>query len=129
MKSKGTRTERELFHLFWNNGWACTRAAGSGSTTQPSPDLIAGNQTKTIAIECKAIKGKYRQLNKEEIDQLILFSKTFGAEPWLAVRFNREAWHFLNALELPLNKNGNYSITLDLAKERGVKSDKFMGSK
>ena len=37
MKSKGTRAERELLHLFWENEWACMRSAGSGSTTQNSP--------------------------------------------------------------------------------------------
>ena len=35
MKSKGTRTERELLHMFHEAGFGGIRAAGSGSTTLP----------------------------------------------------------------------------------------------
>lgn len=125
MKKKGTRAERELLHLFWNKNWACSRVAGSGSTTLPSPDLIAGNLTRKLAIECKSIRGTYKQLDKSEISQLLEFSTRFNSEAWLAIRFDKIGWYFLDVKTLPLNKNGNYSITLNLAKERGVKFEEF----
>ena len=128
MKKKGTRAERELLHLFWENNWVCSRIAGSGSTSFPSPDLIAGNPLRTLAIECKSIKGTYKQLNKEKIDELLSFANKFGSEAWLAIRFDNIGWYFLDINKLPLNKNGNYSITLDLAKERGVKIEELIQS-
>ena len=129
MKSKGTRAERELHHLLWSSGkWASLMAAGSGSTTLPCPDLIAGNKLKTVAIECKSIKGKSKYLSKEEVQQLIIFSDTFGSEPWLAIRFDNMGWYFLNPKTMPLTKKGNYNITLSLAKERGVKIEEFISS-
>ena len=33
-KAKGGRTERELFHILWDNGFSVVRSAGSGSTTK-----------------------------------------------------------------------------------------------
>ena len=127
MKKKGTRAERELQHMFWNSGkWAASRMAGSGSTPLPSPDLIVGNSLRKLAIECKSIKGTYKQLDKSDINQLLEFSNKFNSEAWLAIRFDNIGWYFLDAKTIPLNKNGNYSITLQLAKERGVKFEEFM---
>ena len=42
-KSKGSKAERDLIHMFWAKGFGAMRAAGSGSTQHPSPDVIAGN--------------------------------------------------------------------------------------
>ena len=60
MKSKGTRGERELFHLFWNNQWGCIRTAGSGSTPLPAPDLLASKKNRYLAIECKVLKNNIK---------------------------------------------------------------------
>ena len=56
-KKKGSRTERELFYLFYESSWMPIRVAGSGSTPIPAPDLLVGNGKRVLAIECKAIKG------------------------------------------------------------------------
>jgi len=120
MKSKGTRAERELLHLFWKNNWACMRSAGSGSTTMPSPDLIAGDKKTLLAIECKSSKGESRNLQKEEINQLITFSDIINATPILAMRFDNEGWYFLKAKDLPKNKNENYTVSLKTSKEKGI---------
>ena len=42
MKRKGTRVERELFHMLHDKSFHCVRAAGSGSTPLPNPDILAG---------------------------------------------------------------------------------------
>ncbi|MBU1245824.1 MAG: Holliday junction resolvase Hjc [Nanoarchaeota archaeon] len=128
MKSKGTRAERELFHMLWETGiWACCRSAGSGSTPLPNPDLIASNGSKILAIECKAIKNTSKHFNKSEIDQLIEFSTKFGAEPWLAIKFDNQGWNFLRPEELKKTKTGNYSVNLALAKQTGKKFDELIG--
>jgi len=126
MKSKGTRAERELLHLFWENNWAAMRAAGSGSTSRPSPDLLASKNNKTLAIECKSIKNKSHHFNKEEIEQLILFSEIFGAKPIIGMRFDKKGWFFLNAETIPTNKNGNYTVSFNLSKETGQSFEELL---
>jgi Holliday junction resolvase len=118
-KSKGINAERELIHLFWKNGWAAIRIAGSGSMRYPSPDIIASNKRRRLAIECKATKSKYQYLSEEDVQQIKDFSAIFGAEPWFGVRFNNENWMFLPTENL--NKTGkNYVISCEDAKIKGV---------
>ncbi|MEK6936464.1 MAG: Holliday junction resolvase Hjc [Nanoarchaeota archaeon] len=116
---KGNRTERELFHMFWDNGLACTRTAGSGSTTVPAPDLLVGSKNKKFAIECKSGKDK-RYLTKKEVDELKEFSEKFGAEAWIAARFNNVDWLFLRPEDLGVSRGENYFVSIDLAKKRGI---------
>lgn len=100
-KKKGTKTERELIELFWNTGtWGALRAPGSGSARHPSPDIIASNQKRVLAIECKASKSEYKYIEKEEVDQLRVFSEVFGAESWIGARFNNKDWLFVRPEEL-----------------------------
>ena len=93
-KRKGSKAERELLELFWKQGWAAIRAAGSGSMHFPSPDLLVGNKIRVLAIEAKFTKENNKYFPKKEIKQLINFASYFGAEPWLAIRFIRQDWVF-----------------------------------
>jgi|TARA_Y100000310_G_scaffold339100_1_gene430722 Holliday junction resolvase len=125
-KRKGTLYERELFHLFWKNNWAAVRSAGSGSTPLPAPDILAGNRDKLLAIECKAIKNKSHHFNKKEIDELKLFSNIFGATAIIGMRFNGKGWYFLDVNSLIPNKNGNFTISLNLSEKTGIRFDKLI---
>jgi holliday junction resolvase Hjr len=118
-KSKGINAERELIRLFWDNGWAAIRVAGSGSMRHPSSDILASNTIRRLAIECKASKDTSKYLGKDEILQLKTFSQLFGAEPWIAVRFDRADWLFLT-LEDIKDTGQNFCITLDSAKKKGL---------
>ena len=69
-KSKGTKAERELLHLFWAKEWATIRSAGSGSMKYPGPDLIASNKARVLAIECKSTKKNKQYLEEYDIKQL-----------------------------------------------------------
>jgi len=69
-KAKGTNAERDLIHLFWKNGWAAMRTAGSGSMKYPLPDVLAGNSVRKIAVECKVTSGSRQYLTKKEISEL-----------------------------------------------------------
>ena len=125
LKTKGTVAERDLLHKFWENGWACIRVAGSGNMGFPSPDLLAGNGVKSIAIECKAFKNSHKYLEAEEINQSKLFGEKFGAEPWLAIKFNRQPWYLLKLTDL--NKTEKcWSISLTLAEQKGLKFEQFL---
>ena len=118
-KSKGISAERELLHKFWSVGWACLRAAGSGSMRHPCVDLIAGNKLRKLAIECKTSKNKIKYIPKEEIEQLKIFSALFGAEPWIAIKFDRREW-FLVSIEDLRSSRLNFVIDLDIVKSRGL---------
>lgn len=110
-KAKGSNAERELIHLLWEHGFAAIRVAGSGSMKHASPDVLAGKDGRVIAFECKSITDGIRYIPKEEIDQLLEFSRRFGAESYIAVRFNRKEWHFLLTEEI------GKKATLKLSKE------------
>ena len=125
-KSKGSKAERELIHLFWANGFAAMRAAGSGSTTFPSPDIIVGNRARKFAIECKSTASKKQYLEREQIEELKKYCEIFGAEPWVAVRFDKtskkldQGWFFLTLEDLRETEGNNYVITAEMAQARGL---------
>ena len=119
VKSKGINAERELIHLFWSNKWTAVRVAGSGSNRYPSPDILASNAVRRLAIEAKITKDKYKHFSADEIFQLKEFSCKFGAEPWIAIKFNRNSWFFLDLDSLTAT-GSNFSISLELAKNKGV---------
>jgi len=126
-KSKGINAERELIHLFWKNGWASIRIAGSGSSRYPCPDVLAGNGSRRIAIECKASKDSVKYLTAKEVDELQQFSKIFGAEPWIGMRFDDMKWYFLSLEDL--KKSGNsFSASVELVKRKGLQFEELIGN-
>ena len=126
-KVKGSRLERELFHMFWNQkGWAGLRVAGSGSTTLPASDLLAGNGSRILAIECKSGKGR-RDIKKKQVEELKTFSKLFGAEAWVGVRFDNMPWYFLQLGDLGKSKGKNYFVNPDLVIKKGIMFEELIG--
>ena len=103
-KEKGSKAERELVTMFWNAGWAAIRVAGSGLTKKPNPDVIAGNGIRRIAVECKTTKQIRKYLTREDVNQLIEFSRKFGAEPWFGIRINNMKWYFIGVEGQALSK-------------------------
>lgn len=124
-KKKGTRAERELLHLFWDNGFAVTRTAGSGSITIPSCDLLAGKNGKTLAVECKFIKNSI-YIKEERINELREFSEKFGAEPWFGIKVMNKGWFFLPLEKIGKGKGNNYVISYDIAKNKGINFDNLI---
>ncbi len=125
-KAKGTRGERELIKIFNESGWSAIRAAGSGSSRYPSPDILAGNAIRRLAIECKVTKDQKKYLEEEEIEQLRTFAQRFGAESWLGVRFAGEEWYFLMLEDLEKTANC-WAVSVELAKRRGLTAEELMG--
>ncbi|MBS3133449.1 Holliday junction resolvase [Candidatus Woesearchaeota archaeon] len=124
-KSKGINAERELIHAFWEKGWASIRVAGSGSSRYPSPDVLAGNGRRRIAIECKASGNIVKYLTAKEVSELQMFAKIFGAEPWIGMRFDDMKWHFLSPEDL--NKSGSsFSASIQLVKKKGLIFDELI---
>lgn len=117
--AKGANAERELIEMFWNNGYAAMRAAGSGVSRFPSVDVIAGNGQKIFAIESKAIKSGYVYLERDEIVKLLTFAQKFGARAYVAVRFGKNDWSFLPAGKIQTTEGGKFKVTRKTADENG----------
>jgi holliday junction resolvase Hjr len=127
-KSKGLNAERDLIHKFWGTGkWAAIRVAGSGSSRYPSPDILAGNNIRKLAIECKASREKVRYLTKEEIQDLKKFSEIFGAEAWIGIKFDREEWFFVVLEDLKETEN-NFMIDYNIVKNKGLLFEELISS-
>ena len=119
LKSKGINAERELIHKFWGVGWSAVRVAGSGSMRYPSSDILAANRIRRLAIECKTTKDQKKYFEKKEIEDLKKFADTFGAEPWLAVKFKGNDWYFVTLEDLTETKGG-FLIDSENAKNKGL---------
>ena len=118
-KSRGISAERELIHLFWDAGYAAVRVAGSGSTKYPSPDVLASNQHRTFAIEAKLTTEQKKYFPHKEIQELKTFATYFNAEPWIAIKFYREPWLFLNPEDLEQSEK-HYGVNKEQVKRRGL---------
>lgn len=127
-KSKGINAERDLIHKFWDTKeWGAVRVAGSGSTKYPSPDILASNSVRKIAIEAKITKERYKHFTSKEIIELKEFSRLFSAEPWIAVKFKGNDWFFLKIDDLTKTSQ-NYSVSVDIAKEKGLNFDNLIAN-
>jgi holliday junction resolvase Hjr len=124
-KIKGSNAERELVHAFWAAGWSAVRVAGSGSSKYPSPDILAGNALRRLAIECKASGEGRKYLTQKEVAELKQFATLFGAEPWIGMRFNDMKWLFLALDDLQISK-GSFSVSIELAKNKGLSMDELL---
>lgn len=121
-KSRGTNAERDLIHKFWENGWAAMRAAGSGSSQYPNPDVIASNNLRKLAIEAKLTTEEKKYFTKKEITELQYFSEKFGAESWVAIKFLNIPWVFLTLEDLE-SSGKNWVVTKEIADRRGLSFD------
>ena len=124
-KSKGSKAERELLHMFWAKNWACLRSAGSGSMRYPGPDLLVGNLVKRMAVECKTTRKLKLYLSDYDVNQLREFSKVFDARPWFAVRFLRTQWFFIALEDLEKTPKG-YTIGIEQAKLKGLSFEELI---
>jgi Holliday junction resolvase len=125
-KKKGINAERELVHMFWGKEWSCVRVAGSGSSSYPSPDILAGNVSRRLAIECKVTRGSKQYLARKEVSELKEFSSLFGAEPWIGVKFNNLNWFFLTLEDLQKTEGENYVVSIPIAKRKGLLFDELI---
>ncbi|MBU1201264.1 MAG: Holliday junction resolvase [Nanoarchaeota archaeon] len=118
-KSKGSAAERDLIHKFWAVGWAAVRVAGSGSTQFPSPDILVGSINRKLALEVKATKDKKKYFPKEEISALEFFAGKFGAEAWIAIKFDREKFYFIKTTDLEETPS-SFVTSIDLCRSKGL---------
>ncbi len=119
--AKGDRRERELVNKLDEAGFAVMRAPASGSATERElPDVLAGNGEDFYAIEAKSSAGDPIYLDGEEVYALVYFSRSFGANPRVGVRFDREDWYFFHPDDLYQTDGGNYRVKKETALADGV---------
>lgn len=104
--------------MFCENSWRAARVAGSGIADESPCDLIAGKQRKKYCIEVKSCKKKKKYLDKNQIEDFLIFSQIFGLKPIIALRFNREGWFFINPKNLEKTKK-ELAVDLELARKKG----------
>jgi len=127
-KAKGSNAERELVRMFWDAGWAAIRVAGSGSAKFPNPDVLAGNCKRHVAVECKTVHSIRKYLSISDISQIRIFSEKFGAEPWIAMRFDSQQWFFIALDELAKTGESSFVASLELARRKGLTFSEFIGN-
>ncbi|KXB00009.1 hypothetical protein AKJ42_01880 [candidate division MSBL1 archaeon SCGC-AAA261C02] len=92
---KGTRSERELANLLWDNSFAVMRSPASGSGRKhPQPDILASDADRVVGIEVKSTSRDKVYIPEEEVEELEEFCKRFGCEALIGVRFDRLGWIF-----------------------------------
>lgn len=105
MPKKGMKFERDLIHMFWDNGYAALRTAGSGAARYPTPDVVAGNGSNFIALEVKKRSSLPVYLTENEVRELVMFSNLFGANAYIAVKIPRKEWKFIHIDRLKKGKS------------------------
>lgn len=125
---KGSRRERELVNRLDELGWAVMRAPSSGAATARNlPDVLAGDDGYSVAIEAKSSSGKPIYIDGAEIDALLDFAFAFGAHPLVGVRFDHEPWLFEHPKRLYVTDGGNYRVKKEYAKSQFVEIDVLRG--
>ena len=108
--AKGANFEREVIADLWSHGWASMRAAGSGTTSYPVPDVIGVRAGKVILIECKTTKGDRLSLKKDILD-LDEFRKLSGGDAYIAIKFFKKPARFYNIR--PIIERNVYTININ----------------
>lgn len=126
MKNKGSRFERELIAELWKNGFAAVRVAGSGVSTFPCPDIVAGNGKKFFAFEVKMRDSLPLYVSSKEVEKLRKFSETFGAICFVALKLPRKKWRFFAIEDMKVTGKGFsideeiYAMGKDFLDLRGI---------
>ena len=134
-KSKGSKTERELYQIFVENHYRAVRVAGSGMMENADCDIIAGKKGggRKYAIEAKSCKKLPKYISKDQINRFITFSDIFGLKPVIAIRVNRVGWIFLNPKEgnksILKDSGKNWVINLEIVRKKGKKFAQFFEGK
>lgn len=127
-KTKGSNAERELLFMLYEQGYAISRVAGSGSSTLPTPDIIAIKKNKGFAIECKTKSGEYLNIRPSQIDELEIWEKLSGLKSMVAWRLGKNKWYFIHYTKMKKTKKA-YSIKKTDILENGMDFNKLIKQK
>ncbi len=126
-KAKGTKAERILLDKLWTYGVAAVRVAGSGSTSHPSSDILAGYKGKLAIIEVKTTSKDVVYIPQDEISSMTKLASIMGGDCWLAVKFSldRGKFYLIKMEDARKLKSGSVAVDLDLARSKGISVKDF----
>ena len=128
LAKKGSAEERDLVHKLWERNFAAMRApASGGATKKPLPDVIAGNGEIYLAIEVKTTTKDKVYIDYPQIDDLLEFSRIFGAKAYIGVKFKYTKWLFLEPKNAERTRNDNYKVEKSYILEKGLEIDEITG--
>lgn len=124
--NKGANAERELIKVLWANGFATVRAAGSGVTPLPSPDLITLGNGRKVAFECKAWDSSYLNIPIEQFLTTKQWCSIAGADFFVAWKIPNRGWLFLKPSDFS-RADKNFCISLKKAHSHSVPLNVILG--
>ena len=126
-KAKGARAERDLLDKLWSYGLAAVRIAGSGSTSHPSSDIIAGYKGRLAVIEVKTTSKEAVYIPPDEVSSMRRLADRLGGKCWFAVKFSsdRGRFYLLRMEDVRALKSGFLAIDLDVARSKGLSVEEF----
>ena len=123
---KGANAERELIRMLWGDGFVVVRAAGSGVTQLPSPDIVAARKGRIIGFESKAWNSKHLSLSREQFESSRDWCRTAGGEFVIAWKIPKKGWLFLQPSHFARTEK-NYTISLKKALRKSVNLERLLG--
>lgn len=120
-KKRGCNYERQLVDLLHNRGFAAVRVAGSGAKPLPTPDIVACQKGRILAIECKTSRKNQVYISNDQVNNLCEYSKMAGAKPLIAVKFTQREWYFLIPSKVPRTSSNLLVVSREMAAKEGLK--------
>lgn len=123
---KGSDAERELIGILFEKGFSVVRAAGSGKSSLPSPDIVAMSRDRRFAFECKAWDSQYLSIPVLQMEEQLGWAKNAAAELVIAWKMPRQGFIFLFPNDF-VKASKNYAITRETALKKGLRLEVLLG--
>jgi Holliday junction resolvase len=111
MKKRGYDAERELVHMFRDEGYDAIRIPVSAPSKEPLPDVFAVKEDSILSIEVKS-QARYAYYKAHQVQKLFEFLDIHKIYPRkyavLAAKFKYKGWWFDVA-----EKNQDYMIKIN----------------
>ncbi len=123
---KGSSAERELIGILYSKGYSVVRAAGSGKSSLPSPDLVALSQNKKFAFECKAWDSDYLSISIGQMEEQLGWCERAGIDFVVAWKMPRQGFVFLTLNDFAKTEK-NYVVSKESALKKGSTLEILLG--
>jgi len=113
----GSNYERTLARHLDSEGYHVMRAPSSGGATKRElPDLFwASHFTDPVAAELKATSQNVAYYDPDEIDALVSFSRSFGAQSWLVARYKGDTRYYAYRIDdARQTESGRFAVDRDI---------------
>ena len=112
MKKRGYDAERELVHMFRDQGYSAIRIPVSAPSKEPLPDVFAIKDDAILSIEVKS-QVRYAYYKSHQVVKLFEFLEMHKIYPRkyavLAAKFKYKGWWF----DVADSSNRDYMIKID----------------